>query len=40
MTATALNKPSAIRDLVSKEEWDVRVDLAAAYRLFALYGWD
>lgn len=28
------------RDLVSKEEWQLRVDLAAAYRLVALYGWD
>ena len=25
---------------VSPEEWKVRVDLAAAYRLVALYGWD
>jgi ribulose-5-phosphate 4-epimerase/fuculose-1-phosphate aldolase len=24
----------------SEEEWKVRVDLAAAYRLVALYGWD
>jgi ribulose-5-phosphate 4-epimerase/fuculose-1-phosphate aldolase len=24
----------------SAEEWDLRVDLAAAYRLCALYGWD
>jgi ribulose-5-phosphate 4-epimerase/fuculose-1-phosphate aldolase len=29
-----------IRDLVSPEEWQVRVDLAAAYRLVAEYGWD
>jgi ribulose-5-phosphate 4-epimerase/fuculose-1-phosphate aldolase len=29
-----------IRDLVSLEEWQVRVDLAAAYRLVADYGWD
>ncbi len=27
-------------DAVSPEEWAVRVDLAAAYRLVALYGWD
>ena len=33
-------KPSAIRDQVSAEEWQARVDLAAAYRLVALYGWD
>ncbi|PWT96405.1 MAG: class II aldolase [Blastocatellia bacterium] len=29
-----------VRDVVSQEEWQVRVDLAAAYRLVALYGWD
>ena len=29
-----------VRDHVSKEEWDLRVDLAAAYRLVALFGWD
>ncbi len=28
------------RALVSDEEWAVRVDLAAAYRLVAFYGWD
>src|SRR5436190_6791198 len=31
---------STIRDRVSAEEWQTRVDLAAAYRLVALYGWD
>src|SRR6476619_8357956 len=30
----------AVRDQVSAEEWQARVDLAAAYRLVALYGWD
>lgn len=30
----------AIRDQVTAEEWQMRVDLAAAYRLVALYGWD
>ena len=30
----------SVRDGVSKEEWQVRVDLAAAYRLVAEYGWD
>ena len=29
-----------MRELVSAEEWQVRVDLAAAYRLVADYGWD
>ena len=32
-------KPN-VRDLVSGEEWQARVDLAAAYRLVADYGWD
>jgi ribulose-5-phosphate 4-epimerase/fuculose-1-phosphate aldolase len=31
---------SAVRAGVSAEEWKVRVNLAAAYRLVALYGWD
>ncbi|MEA1651695.1 class II aldolase/adducin family protein [Nitrospirillum sp. BR 11164] len=29
-----------LRDRVSAEEWRLRVDLAAAYRLVALFGWD
>jgi len=29
-----------IKHQVSAAEWQVRVDLAAAYRLVALYGWD
>ena len=29
-----------IKDQVSAEEWAVREDLAAAYRLVAHYGWD
>ncbi|HMG34333.1 MAG TPA: class II aldolase/adducin family protein [Blastocatellia bacterium] len=33
-------KTAAVRDLVSAEEWQVRVDLAAAYRIVALLGWD
>ena len=28
------------KDRVSDEEWQLRVDLAAAYRLVALFGWD
>lgn len=36
---TALKTVSA-DDAVSPEEWALRVDLAAAYRLVALYGWD
>ena len=32
-------KKSQVRDRVSKEEWQVRVDLAAAYQLAAIYKW-
>jgi ribulose-5-phosphate 4-epimerase/fuculose-1-phosphate aldolase len=39
MSSTAPAK-SNVRDQVSSEEWQARVDLAAAYRLVALYGWD
>jgi ribulose-5-phosphate 4-epimerase/fuculose-1-phosphate aldolase len=30
---------ASLRDVVSAEEWQLRVDLAACYRLVALYGW-
>jgi ribulose-5-phosphate 4-epimerase/fuculose-1-phosphate aldolase len=30
---------TSLKDKVSPEEWQLRVDLAAAYRLVALYGW-
>jgi len=30
----------AIKEQVSAAEWQVRVNLAAAYRLVALFGWD
>src|SRR3989440_11360714 len=36
----AVLKASSIREQVSHEEWQARVDHAAAYRLVALYGWD
>jgi ribulose-5-phosphate 4-epimerase/fuculose-1-phosphate aldolase len=36
MTSSA----TSIRDQVSEAEWQCRVDLAAAYRLVALHGWD
>ena len=39
MPTAALCIPSR-RDQVSPEEWRLRVDLAAAYRLVALFGWD
>ena len=37
---TALRSSSGVREQVSDEEWAIRVDLAAAYRLVAHYGWD
>ena len=30
----------SVRDRVSDEEWHLRVDLAACYRIIAMYGWD
>jgi len=30
---------ASVKEVVSAEEWALRVDLAAAYRLVALYGW-
>jgi ribulose-5-phosphate 4-epimerase/fuculose-1-phosphate aldolase len=33
-------KQTTVREVVSAEEWQARVDLAAAYRLVAHYGWD
>jgi ribulose-5-phosphate 4-epimerase/fuculose-1-phosphate aldolase len=30
----------SVKDQVSAAEWQARVDLAACYRLIALYGWD
>jgi ribulose-5-phosphate 4-epimerase/fuculose-1-phosphate aldolase len=31
---------SRVREKVTEAEWEARVNLAAAYRLVALYGWD
>ncbi len=39
-TRSTLANGSKIRDQVSPEEWNTRVDLAACYRLVAMYGWD
>src|SRR3984957_14106971 len=39
MNATSVKVPS-LRHSVSTLEWSLRVDLAAAYRLVALVGWD
>ncbi len=38
--AVAMRTVNDVRGRVSDEEWALRVDLAAAYRLVALYGWD
>jgi len=32
-------KIASMKEVVSAEEWQLRVDLAACYRLVALYGW-
>jgi len=40
MSAPEKETTSSVRELVSPEEWQARVDLAAAYRLVAEYGWD
>jgi len=38
--ATKVSKiGAAVRDRVGAEEWDTRVNLAACYRLVAMYGW-
>ncbi len=31
---------NVVQDQVSPEEWQVRLDLAACYRIIAMYGWD
>lgn len=40
MSAPEKAKKPEVRKFVSAEEWQARVDLAAAYRLVAAYGWD
>ena len=37
---SAAEEIKMVKDLVSAEEWQLRVDLAATYRLVAMYGWD
>jgi ribulose-5-phosphate 4-epimerase/fuculose-1-phosphate aldolase len=39
MSSSALSIPS-LKNRVSADEWQTRVDLAAAYRLVALFKWD
>lgn len=33
-------RTAIVREMVSIEEWQARLDLAAAYRLVAVFGWD
>jgi ribulose-5-phosphate 4-epimerase/fuculose-1-phosphate aldolase len=40
MSVQAIKTPSDVQRQVGQSEWQTRVDLAAAYRLVALYGWD
>ncbi len=40
MADGSLTSPGSLKGKVSVEEWQVRVDLAALYRLVAVYGWD
>jgi len=40
MSAPEKATKSSVRELVPAEEWQARIDLAAAYRLVADYGWD
>ncbi len=40
MTTAVLSEPRSLRETVTSQEWAVRVELAAAYRLVAHFGWD
>ncbi|MEQ8347961.1 MAG: class II aldolase/adducin family protein [Sneathiellaceae bacterium] len=40
MSQAALVQTPGVRETVSPEEWKMRVDLAACYRLVAHFGWD
>ena len=40
MTNDLNNSAATVKDNVSAAEWQMRVDLAACYRLIAMYGWD
>ena len=40
MADGAMTQPPSVRSQVSAAEWQARVELAAVYRLIALYGWD
>jgi ribulose-5-phosphate 4-epimerase/fuculose-1-phosphate aldolase len=40
MNTSAVSAIASIKNKVSADEWQTRVDLAACYRLVAHYGWD
>lgn len=40
MTIPSTSAEGGVRAQVSPEEWQTRIDLAACYRLVAMYGWD
>lgn len=40
MTTAVVADPRTVRERVTPEEWTIRVNLAAAYRIVAHYGWD
>lgn len=35
-----MSDPEELRNQISDDEWKIRVDLAACYRLIAMHGWD
>ena len=37
---SAAEEIKSVKDMVSAEEWQLRLDLAATYRLIAMHGWD
>ncbi len=40
MSSHSIPDIPSMRERVSPEEWQIRVDLAATYRLIAMFGWD
>ena len=39
-TATSTDSTSSVHHNMSEQEWQMRVNLAACYRMIASYGWD
>ena len=35
-----MSNQTSVRDQVSEQEWQLRIDLAACYRAIAMFGWD